>query len=42
MWATSKHDVYLMSHYSVVHWSALTRDKFEVMNVSGRVAPSEV
>ncbi|KAJ0093554.1 hypothetical protein Patl1_25796 [Pistacia atlantica] len=21
VWATSKHDVYLMSHFSVVHWS---------------------
>ncbi|WOL06390.1 WD repeat-containing protein [Canna indica] len=23
VWATSKHDVYLMAHYSVLHWSAL-------------------
>lgn len=42
VWATSKHDVYLIAHYSVMHWSALTSDKFEVMNVSGHVAPSEV
>ncbi|XP_038972798.1 uncharacterized WD repeat-containing protein C2A9.03-like isoform X2 [Phoenix dactylifera] len=41
VWATSKHDVYLMSHYSVLHWSALTCDKFEVMDVSGHVAPCE-
>ncbi|OAY75061.1 putative WD repeat-containing protein [Ananas comosus] len=41
VWATSKHDVYLMSHYSVLHWSALTSEKYEVMNVQGRVAPCE-
>ncbi|XP_008805522.1 uncharacterized WD repeat-containing protein C2A9.03-like [Phoenix dactylifera] len=41
VWATSKHDVYLMSHYSVLHWSALTCEKYEVMNVSGHVAPNE-
>nr|AHG30905.1 putative WD-repeat protein [Narcissus tazetta] len=41
VWATSKHDVYLMSHNSVVHWSALTSKKSEVMNMSGHVAPSE-
>lgn len=41
VWATSKHDVYLMSHYSVMHWSALTSEKFEVMDTAGRVAPSE-
>ncbi|XP_010928198.1 uncharacterized WD repeat-containing protein C2A9.03 isoform X1 [Elaeis guineensis] len=41
VWATSKHDVYLMSHYSVLHWSALTCEKYEVMNVSGHVAPCE-
>ncbi|XP_020256329.1 uncharacterized protein LOC109833172 isoform X2 [Asparagus officinalis] len=23
-WLPSKHDVYIMSHYSVMHWSALT------------------
>ncbi|KAG0473933.1 hypothetical protein HPP92_015790 [Vanilla planifolia] len=41
VWATSKHDVYLMSHYSVIHWSALTRNKNEIINVSGHVAPCE-
>lgn len=41
VWATSKHDVYLMSNYSVLHWSALTRQKSEVLDVSGHVAPSE-
>lgn len=42
VWATSKHDVYLMSHYSVIHWSALTSEKTEVLNVSGHVTPCEV
>ncbi|XP_020579940.1 uncharacterized WD repeat-containing protein C2A9.03-like [Phalaenopsis equestris] len=41
VWATSKHDVYLMSNYSVFHWSALTRQKSEVLDVSGHIAPSE-
>ncbi|XP_035550179.1 uncharacterized WD repeat-containing protein C2A9.03-like isoform X1 [Juglans regia] len=41
VWATSKHDVYLMSHFSVIHWSSLTCRKSEPLNVSGHVAPSE-
>ncbi|KAG5555627.1 hypothetical protein RHGRI_006318 [Rhododendron griersonianum] len=41
VWATSKHDVYLMSQFSVTHWSALTCNKTEVLNVSGHVAPCE-
>lgn len=41
VWATSKHDVYLMSHYSVIHWSALTCERSEVLDVSGHVAPCE-
>ncbi|KAF7113871.1 hypothetical protein RHSIM_RhsimUnG0106600 [Rhododendron simsii] len=41
VWATSKHDVYLKSHFSVTHWSALTCNKTEVLNVSGHVAPCE-
>ncbi|KAI0496989.1 hypothetical protein KFK09_023315 [Dendrobium nobile] len=41
VWATSKHDVYLLSNYSVLHWSALTRQQSEVLDVSGHVAPSE-
>ncbi|GFZ12857.1 transducin/WD40 repeat-like superfamily protein [Actinidia rufa] len=41
VWATSKHDVYLMSHSQVVHWSSLTCNKSEVLNVSGHVAPCE-
>lgn len=42
VWATSKHDVYLMSHFSVIHWSSLTCNMSEVLNVSGHVAPCEV
>uniref|UniRef100_A0A2P2LD51 WD-40 repeat family protein n=3 Tax=Rhizophora mucronata TaxID=61149 RepID=A0A2P2LD51_RHIMU len=41
VWATTKHDVYLMSHFSVVHWSSLTCGRSEVLDVSGHVAPSE-
>ncbi|XP_044472806.1 uncharacterized WD repeat-containing protein C2A9.03-like [Mangifera indica] len=41
VWATSKHDVYLMSHYSIVHWSSLTCSRSQVLNVSGHVAPTE-
>ncbi|KAE9466030.1 hypothetical protein C3L33_02061, partial [Rhododendron williamsianum] len=41
VWATSKHDVYFLSHFSVTHWSALTCKKIEVLNVSGHVAPCE-
>ncbi|KAM3225439.1 hypothetical protein ACQJBY_058283 [Aegilops geniculata] len=41
VWATSKHDVYLMSHYSVLHWSALSGVDTELMNVRGHVAPKE-
>ncbi|KAJ0986968.1 hypothetical protein J5N97_005324 [Dioscorea zingiberensis] len=41
VWATSKHDVYLMSHYSVVHWSAIIREKSEIINMFGHVAPTE-
>ena len=42
VWATSKHDVYLMSHFSVIHWSSLACSKSEVLDVSGHVAPCEV
>ncbi|KAB1214993.1 putative WD repeat-containing protein C2A9.03 [Morella rubra] len=41
VWATSKHDVYFMSHFAVIHWSSLTCSKSEILNVSGHVAPSE-
>ncbi|WVZ73912.1 hypothetical protein U9M48_022165 [Paspalum notatum var. saurae] len=41
VWATSKHDVYLMSHYTILHWSALSGVDTELMNVKGHVAPTE-
>ncbi|EOA40402.1 hypothetical protein CARUB_v10009129mg [Capsella rubella] len=41
VWATSKHDVYLMSQYLVSHYSTLTSGKHEVLNVQGHVSPSE-
>ncbi|GER48123.1 transducin/WD40 repeat-like superfamily protein [Striga asiatica] len=41
VWSTSKHDVYLVSHYSIIHWCSLNSRKTEVLNVSGHVAPSE-
>ncbi|KAM0863452.1 hypothetical protein ACQ4PT_044585 [Festuca glaucescens] len=41
VWATSKHDVYLLSHFSVHHWSALTGVDTEVINIEGHVIPRE-
>nr|CAB3483366.1 unnamed protein product [Digitaria exilis] len=41
VWATTRHDVYLMSYYSVLHWSALTREKHEIIDLQGRVSPCE-
>ncbi|GMN36722.1 hypothetical protein TIFTF001_006233 [Ficus carica] len=41
VWSTSKHDVYLMSHLSVIHWSSLSGKKTEVLDVSGHIAPRE-
>ncbi|KAA3480280.1 putative WD repeat-containing protein C2A9.03-like [Gossypium australe] len=41
VWATSKHDVYLMSNYSVMHWSSLSCHLSEILNFSGHVAPTE-
>ncbi|XP_024386756.1 uncharacterized WD repeat-containing protein C2A9.03 isoform X2 [Physcomitrium patens] len=40
VWATSKHDVYLMHSYSVMHWSPITRKGTEVLNVAGPVDPA--
>ncbi|KAK6785720.1 hypothetical protein RDI58_019175 [Solanum bulbocastanum] len=39
--ATSKHDVYLLSHFSLMHWSSLTCVKTEILDLSGHVAPYE-
>ncbi|XP_049343017.1 uncharacterized WD repeat-containing protein C2A9.03-like [Solanum verrucosum] len=41
VWATSKHDVYLMSNLSAVHWSSLTCTKTEILNFSGHIVPLE-
>ncbi|XP_041013334.1 uncharacterized WD repeat-containing protein C2A9.03-like isoform X1 [Juglans microcarpa x Juglans regia] len=38
--ATSKHDVYLMQNYSVVHWSSLLRRGKEVLNVAKPIVPT--
>eukprot|EP00268_Persea_americana_P002323 TRINITY_DN106_c0_g1_i1.p1 TRINITY_DN106_c0_g1~~TRINITY_DN106_c0_g1_i1.p1 ORF type:complete len:316 (-),score=46.78 TRINITY_DN106_c0_g1_i1:738-1685(-) len=40
LWATSKHDVYLMQNYSVMHWSSLLRRGREVINVAGPITPN--
>lgn len=39
LWATSKHDVYLMQNYSVMHWSSLLRRGKEVLNVAKPIVP---
>ncbi|XP_050880548.1 uncharacterized WD repeat-containing protein C2A9.03 isoform X2 [Lathyrus oleraceus] len=40
LWATSKHDVYLMQNYSVMHWSSLLRRSKEVLNVAKPIIPT--
>lgn len=42
VWATSKHDVYLISNYSLMHWSSISNNLTEVLDFSGHIAPSEV
>ncbi|CAL0332785.1 unnamed protein product [Lupinus luteus] len=41
VWATSKHDVHPISHYSVMHWSLLTGNSSEIINFAGHVAPTQ-
>ncbi|XP_058761580.1 uncharacterized WD repeat-containing protein C2A9.03-like [Vicia villosa] len=41
VWATSKHDVYLVSNYSIMHWSSLSGNLSEIINFSGHIAPTE-
>ncbi|XP_047982418.1 uncharacterized WD repeat-containing protein C2A9.03-like [Salvia hispanica] len=41
VWATSKHDVYMVSNYSVMHWSSLLQNLTEVLNFSGNIVPTE-
>lgn len=40
LWATSKHDVYLMQNYSLMHWSSLLRRGKEVLNAAGSITPT--
>ncbi|PIA48103.1 hypothetical protein AQUCO_01400588v1 [Aquilegia coerulea] len=40
LWATSKHDAYLMQNYSVMHWSSLHQRGKEVLNVAGSIVPT--
>ncbi|XP_044476029.1 uncharacterized WD repeat-containing protein C2A9.03-like isoform X2 [Mangifera indica] len=40
LWATSKHDVYLMQNYSAMHWSPLRRKGTEVLNVAKPIVPT--
>lgn len=42
VWATSNHDVYLMSNHSITHWSSVTSSGDEVLDLAGHVTPSEV
>jgi hypothetical protein len=42
LWAASKHDVYLVQNYSVMHWSPLFQRAREVLNVAGQLTPTEV
>ncbi|XP_050204757.1 uncharacterized WD repeat-containing protein C2A9.03-like isoform X2 [Mercurialis annua] len=41
LWATSKHDVYLMQNYSLMHWSSLLRRGKEVLNVAKPIIPTQ-
>ncbi|KAG8047656.1 hypothetical protein GUJ93_ZPchr0008g12065 [Zizania palustris] len=41
VWATTRHDAYLLSHLSVLHWSPLTCEKHKVIDLQGHVTPSE-
>ncbi|KAI3506801.1 hypothetical protein L1887_21365 [Cichorium endivia] len=41
VWANSKHDVYLMSNNSIMHWSSLSFNLTEILNFSAHVAPTE-
>ncbi|GAV59274.1 WD40 domain-containing protein [Cephalotus follicularis] len=41
LWATSKHDVYLMQNFSVMHWSSLLKKGKEVLNVAKPIIPTQ-
>ncbi|CAH8309567.1 unnamed protein product [Eruca vesicaria subsp. sativa] len=40
LWATSKHDVYFMKNYSLMHWSSLLQRSKEVLNVAKPIVPT--
>ncbi|EPS65228.1 hypothetical protein M569_09550 [Genlisea aurea] len=40
LWSTTKHDVYLMQNYSVMHWSSLKKKGKEVLNVAKPITPT--
>jgi hypothetical protein len=42
VWATTKHDLYLMGHHKLLHWSALTMNKEEVIDLQEYGPPPEV
>ncbi|XP_021980377.1 uncharacterized protein LOC110876516 [Helianthus annuus] len=39
--ATSKHDVYVVSNDSIMHWSLVSQNITEILNISRHVAPTE-
>ncbi|CAM8979210.1 unnamed protein product [Rhodiola kirilowii] len=41
LWATSKHDVYLMQNYSVMHWSSILKRGKEVLKVAKPIVPPQ-
>ncbi|KAJ0502711.1 putative transcription factor WD40-like family [Helianthus annuus] len=41
VWATSKHDVYVVSNDSIMHCSSLSQNLTEILDFSGHVAPTE-
>eukprot|EP00850_Spirogloea_muscicola_P002935 SM000011S19113 [mRNA] locus=s11:965777:969204:- [translate_table: standard] len=40
VWATSKHDVYVMHQHVINHWSPVSRKSKEVLNLGGTVTPA--
>lgn len=41
VWATTRHDVYLLSQRSVLHWSPFASEKHKVIDLQGHITPSE-
>ncbi|EPS62893.1 hypothetical protein M569_11889 [Genlisea aurea] len=40
LWSTSKHDVYLMQNYSMMHWSSVKKKGTEVLNAAKPITPT--